>query len=557
MKYDFSGYATKVGVECSDGYTIGKKAFESSNNKKVPLVWQHLHSSPSNVLGHAALEHRDDGVYAYCVFNESEDASQAKELVKHKDIDSLSIYANKIIKKNRVIIHGEIKEVSLVLAGANPGAMIDQITIAHGDDLVTMDDEAIIYNDSSISHESGDIEKDDKDDKTIGDIIDSMTEEQQDVLYYLLDEMNKEGLKETEDVKHSNLGGSDLKKNIFENNKNKNDEVLVHDDLNKILDLAKTKGMSLHDVYLEHADVGIKDINLLFPDHKTLTAEPTFISRDMEWVDGVISGVHHSPFSRIKTRVADITEDDARAKGYITGKKKKEEVFKLLKRTTDPTTIYKKQKLNRDDVIDITDFDVVTWIKKEMRMMLNEELARAILIGDGRSSSSDDKIDDNKIRPIWTDDELYSHKVELDETKKVEDIIEAIIKSRKYYKGKGSPTLYISTDLLTDMLLLKDTTGRRIYETTESLKSVLRVSNIVEVPVMENAKRQDGVKNLALKCIIVNLKDYTVGADKGGEINFFDDFDIDFNQMKYLLETRCSGCLTNPKTAVVIEQKIV
>lgn len=581
--YDFSGYATKNDLTCSDGRVIRRNAFKDNHGKKVPLVWQHSHDDPNNVLGHAYLENREDGVYAYCKLNNSLSGQQARELVKHGDVNALSIYANKLKQKGNDVLHGAIREVSIVLSGANPGALIDNVTIAHSDgDYSVVEDEAVLYTGSLINREAGEManlqhgeeEENDMDDKTVQDVFDSMTEEQKNVLYYMvgqaLESKNDDGddseEENDEDVEHSgfftddagnlytkNEEGQFMKHNVFQGGASEG-MTLSHSDVTQIFSDAQKSG-SLKEAVLSHAQTyGIEDIDILFPDAKNVLNSPEFIKRDDAWVNKVIGsgGVKSSPFARIKSTAADITEDEARAKGYIKGKKKKEEVFSLLKRVTTPTTIYKKQKLDRDDIIDITDLNVVAWLKQEMRMMLNEELARAILIGDGRSITSDDKIKEDNIRPIYTDDELYSVKVQVQKNDPSE-IIDTIVRSRKEYKGVGNPTMFTTTDVLTDMLLMKDTLGRRLYSTEAELASALRVSEIIEVPVMENVSRETDDGELDLIAILVNMSDYVVGADAGGKISMFDDFDIDFNQYKYLIETRCSGALVKPKTAIVIE----
>ena len=562
MKYDFSGWATKNNLKCSDGRTILKDAFKENDGQKVPLVWNHQHDDPDNVLGHALLENRDEGVYAYCAFNDTESGQQAKKLVEHGDVVSLSIYANKLKQQGGNVIHGAIREVSLVLAGANPGAFIDAV-MSHGED---SEGDGIISMMEDISLSEGEIEEDTvshaeekKEDKkvaenskdmTIKEIIDTMTEDQKNAMYYLI------GKAIEGDDENDKGGDENMKHNVFDNDTENKDDVLSHSDMEAIFSDAKRYG-SLKDSVLAH---GIDQIDYLFPEAESLNRTPEFIKRDTGWVSKVMSGVHHTPFSRIKSMFADITEDDARAKGYIKGKLKKEEVFSLLKRTTTPTTIYKKQKLDRDDVIDITDFDVVAWLKSEMRMMLDEELARAFLVGDGRLSSSDDKINEQNIRPIWKDDDLYTIKssieVAADATsdQKAKAFIRAIIKARKNYKGSGEPTLYTTEDMLTDCLLMEDNNGRIIYDSTAKLANMLRVKEIVTVPVMEGLTRTaDEGKTMALMGIVVNLADYNVGADKGGAVNMFDDFDIDYNAQKYLIETRCSGALTKPFSAIAVE----
>ena len=564
--YDFSGWATCPNLKCSDGRTIMNDAFKHHDGDIVPLVWNHQHNDPNNILGKALLHSRDGGLYAYCQFNDTEQGMNAKMLVEHGDISALSIYANDL-KHNasRGVTHGNVREVSLVLAGANPGAFIDSI-MKHGEE---SDDEAIIYTDEPIeiyhadeekgkSKEETEVteEKKSEGSKTVAEIIESMNEEQKTVMYGMIGEaLNHANEKEENDGdENTDEEENEVKHNVFDNEDQK--DVLSHSDMQAIFADAKRHG-SLKESVLAH---GIEDIETLFPEPKSMNNPPEWINREMGWVKNVMGAVHHTPFSRIKSMFADLTEDDARAKGYIKGNFKKEQVFGLMKRTTTPTTIYKKQKLDRDDVIDITDFDVVAWLKAEMRMMLEEELARAILVGDGRPSSSDDKINELNIRPIWTDDDFYTIKKKISvsanatEDQKAKAFIRACVKSRKEYKGSGNPTLYTTEDVLTDLLLLEDSTGRIIYETEDKLRSALRVSAIVTVPVMEGLKRTDAESNeLDLMGIIVNLNDYNVGADKGGAVNMFDDFDIDYNAQKYLIETRCSGALIKPFSAIALE----
>lgn len=563
--YDFSGYATKIDLKCSDGTTIRRNAFKDDHGKKVPIVWQHLSSDPSNVIGHAILENREDGVYAYGSFNNSPKAQEAKELVAHGDIDSLSIYANRLTRRGGDIMHGNICEVSLVVAGANPGARIDNVVIRHADNSETeSDDEGIIYSgepfdiesDSEIAHaDNTSTASKPESSKTVGEVWESLTDEQKTAMYAIVSEIISTE-NDQEDVSHSD-GGDQMKFNPFIDGDNKQDEYISHSDMEVIIADAKRFG-SLKESAIQH---GITDIEYLFPEARTMNNPPDWIKRDTGWVRIVMNAVHKTPFSRIKSMFADITEDEARARGYIKGKLKKEEVFTLLKRTTNPQTVYKKQKLDRDDVIDITDFDVIAWIKSEMRLMLDEEIARAILVGDGRLASSDDKINEQNIRPVWTDEDLYTIKTAIavndstTETQRAREFIKAVIKSRKNYKGSGNPTLFVSEDMLTDCLLIEDTTGRIIYDSVSKLATTLRVSSIVTVPVFENLTRQDSgdSKTHTLLGIIVNLDDYNVGADKGGAINMFDDFDIDYNQQKYLIETRCSGALIKPYSAIAIE----
>ena len=565
-KYDFSGWATKNDLKCSDGRIIRRDAFKDNDGQTVPLVWNHQHNDPLNVLGHALLENRAEGVYAYCTFNDTPAGNNAKMLVEHGDVSALSIYANRLKQNQGNVTHGVIREVSLVLAGANPGAFIDSI-MRHGE---SSDEEAVIYTGENLSLEHG--EKEDNmengNEKTIKDVVDSMTEEQRNVMYALIGQA-LEDVKHSDDAeeheqKNKNEEGdeNEMKHNVFDNqNKNNAKDTLTHDEMTAILTDAKRYG-SLKESVLQHKETfGIENINILFPDYKNMNVPPEFIKRDTGWVAQVMNGVSHTPFSRIKSVFADITADDARARGYMKGNLKKEEVFTLLKRTTDPQTIYKKQKLHRDDVIDITSFDVVAWIKAEMRMMLDEEIARAILVGDGRLSSSDDKIKETNIRPIYKEEALYVVNTVLakqpDVDTRAKAFIKAAVKARKDYQGSGEPTLFCSEDLLTDMLLLEDGHGRAIYESEAKLATALRVKNIVTVPVMEGVHRNN--TTVTAECdllgIIVNLRDYNVGADKGGAINMFEDFDIDYNAQKYLIETRCSGALVKPYSAIVIEEK--
>jgi HK97 family phage prohead protease/HK97 family phage major capsid protein len=560
-KYDFSGWATKNNLRCSDGRTILRDAFKHNDGQTVPLVWNHQHNDPLNVLGHALLENRDSGVYAYCTFNDTEAGKNAKTLVQHGDVTALSIYANQLKQKGGNVEHGTIREVSLVLAGANPGAFIDSI-LSHGE---SSDEEGVIYTGETLvlSHADGDApekeeEKEVKDEKekTVQDVIDSMTEEQRNVLYALVGQA-LEG--EEEKTNKENEGDDKMKHNVFDNENVKgNNDVLSHAETEAILRDAKRYG-SLRESCLQHGITNIDAAGYLFPEHQTLSKEPEFLGRDMGWVGKVMSSVHRTPFSRIKSLQADIREDEARALGYIKGKQKKDEVFTLLKRTTDPQTVYKKQKLHRDDVIDITDFDVVAFIKKEMRMMLEEEIARAVLIGDGRLSSSDDKIKDAHIRSIANDDALYAihHTVTSTEQTpeaKAKAMIREALRARKDYKGSGEPTLFCSESVLTEMLLLEDANGRVIYDSVTKLATAMRVKEIVTVPVMEGAKNADKTKDIL--GIIVNLRDYNIGADKGGAVSMFEDFDIDYNAQKYLIETRCSGALIKPFSAIVLESTV-
>ncbi len=598
-EYDFSGWATRTNLLCSDGRTIRRGAFSGQDGARVPLVWNHNYTSPDNVLGHADLVEREDGMYAYCTFNDSEAADSARTGVQHGDITNLSIYANHLKQMGNDVVGGKIREVSLVLAGANPGAFIDNVSFAHGED---SEEEAIIFTDEEIALYHSDDEKkkkkpeDDEDDEkkeddnseeetdeededmtdeekkklqhadgdeTVEEVFNTLNDKQKQAVYAIIGA----ALEEEGEAEHSDFEqeGEQMKHNVFDTEMENDGMTLSHDDMQTILDDGKRLG-SLKESFLAHADdYGIKDIDWLFPEARNLNTPPDWIKRETDWVQGVLNGVHKTPFSRIKSMFADIREDEARARGYIKGKRKKEEVFSLLKRTTDPQTIYKKQKLDRDDIIDITDFDVVAWIKAEMRMMLDEEIARAILVGDGRLASSDDKIQEAHVRSILNDDELYSLKKNVEFTAaekadpdydqiKAKKIINLVIKSRKDYKGSGNPTLYTTEDFVTDCLLLEDGIGHKLYKTEEELRTALRVSKIVTVPVLEGVTREDGqgVEH-SLIGIIVNLSDYNVGADKGGAISMFDDFDIDYNQYKYLIETRISGALIKPFSALVIE----
>ena len=572
-RFDFSGWATRNNLKCSDGRTIRKDAFKDNNGQKVPLVWNHQHNEPFNILGHALLENREEGVYAYCTFNDTEAGQNAKQLVEHGDVSALSIYANQLKQHGGDVIHGSIREVSLVLAGANPGAFIDSI-ICHGEE---SEEEAIIYTgeDISLSHADNEEMKEEKpmedtkkvenknDNKTVKDVFDTLTEEQKTVVYALIGQALESAGATDENDENDDEEDNNMKHNVFDQDDMMNGNVLSHSDMEEIFSDAKRTG-SLKEAFLAHnATYGIDQIDTLFPEPKSMNTPPEFIKRDTNWVAGVINGVHHTPFSRIKSMFANITEDEARAKGYIKGNLKKEEVFTLLKRTTTPTTIYKKQKLDRDDIIDITDFDVVAWIKSEMRMMLDEEIARAILVGDGRLTSDDDHINETNIRPIWKDDDLYTIKTKITvdasatDDDKAKAVIKAAVKSRKNYKGSGNPVLYTTEDFLTNCLLLEDTQGYRLYKSEQDVATAMRVSRIVTVPVMENLSRTDSEsKTRNLVGIIVNLNDYNVGADKGGAVNMFDDFDIDYNQQKYLMETRCSGALIKPYSAIALEMVV-
>ena len=573
VKYDFHGYATRNDLKCSDGRVIRRDAFKDCDGKIVPLVWNHRHDDPSNVLGHALLKNQEDGVYAYCTFNESESGKAAKLLVEHGDISALSIFANQLKQEGSNVLHGDIKEVSLVLAGANPGASISNV-VRHGE---MVEDEADIYTGEDFILEHNSTKEENKmasNEETVRDVFETLNEKQKTVVYALIGQA-LEDAKNDEDEKDNDEeedGVENMKHNVFDNVDP--ETTLIHaDDMQAILADARRTGSMREAVEnfaqdrgcdsnsLFHADYCIENVGYLFPDDRSVTNEPIFVSRNMDWVSKLMNNIRHTPFSRIKSLFANITEDDARAKGYIKGNLKKEEVFTLLKRSTSPTTVYKKQKMDRDDVVDIVDLDVVAWIKKEMRIMLDEEIARAVLVGDGRVSSSDDKIDPIHIRPIWTDDDFYTIKQTVSVASSDSDsaiaknFIKQCIKARKNYKGSGNPTLYTTEDMLTDMLLIEDTTGRVIYESAAKLATTLRVKEIVTVPVMENLTRTDDTSKVhTLLGIIVNPNDYTIGADKGGAVNMFDDFDIDYNQQKYLIETRCSGALTLPYSAIAVEK---
>lgn len=614
--YDFSGWATRNDLKCSDGRIIRRDAFKHNDGMTVPLVWNHDHTDPYRVIGHALLENRDEGVYAYGKFNETDLGKTAKIYVEHGDITAMSIYANQLQQQGPNVMHGNIRELSLVLAGANPGAYIENV-IKHGDET---DDEARIYtgfgielahseesvedlvhaenqdnekkgetempneNEETIAdvfntlsekqknavyamigtmmeddEEDGDMEhadmSDGSTDETIGDILNTLSEKQMNAVYALIGQALEDAGVNTENNNNESTGGKEMKHNVFDNDERHEENTLSHSEMEAIVADAKRCG-SLKEAVLQH---GIEQIDVMFPDAQSINAEPEFIKRDDTWVAKVLGSVHHSPFARIKTVFADITPDEARAKGYIKGKNKIDEVFSMLKRVTTPTTIYKKQKLDRDDIVDIKDFNIVPWLKSELRMMLNEELARAILVGDGRTTLSEDKINENNIRPIWTDDDLYTvkTKVEVADGATADDkaraFIKACVKSRKEYKGTGNPIMFMSEDILTDCLLIEDKNGRVIYDSVDKLKSALRVSDIISVPVMEGLTREVDSKTHTLAGIYVNLRDYNIGTDKGGEVNMFDDFDIDFNAYKYLMETRCSGALIKPYSAVAIE----
>ena len=585
-KPDFSGYATKAGLKCSDGRVIMPDAFKHQDKTTVPLVWQHGHNEPGNVLGHAVLENREDGVYAYGFFNDTDTAKNARTLVQHGDIKSLSIYANQLTEKAKQVLHGFIRELSLVLSGANPGALIDNITLAHADgDMVTLDDEAIIYTGLDLNHadgdtqdkvdpaDAGDVEDDVENSKTVQDVYDSMSSEQQAVVHYMVgaalegesgdeaEHSDEESEKEEKnELVHDDneKDGRRMTRNVFEQSGETKEEkhALTHDAMRGIISDAQRMGSLKEAVEAYALKHGIENIDVLFPEARTVTDSPEFDSRRIEWVAGVINGTRKSPFTRIKSLVADLTFEEARAKGYIKGNMKKEEFIPAAKRVTTPATIYKKQKLDRDDIIDITDFDVVVWLKEEMRLMLDEELARAVLIGDGRDIADEDHILDPAgssqgagIRSIMLDDDLYAATVNVnvsDANSSPSEIIDEVVRSMRLYKGSGSPTLYTTLPVVTNMLLVRDSLGRRIYNTASDIAAEMGVSSVVTCEVLEDEPDLLG--------IIVNLSDYTLGTDKGGEVNFFDFFDIDYNQYKYLLETRVSGALTKVRSALVLKQ---
>lgn len=571
VECEFSGYATKCDIRCADGRTIKKGAFKDCDGKVVPLVYNHDHNDVSNVLGHALLEAREDGMYAYMSCNNTPSGNDAREQVMHGDLKSLSIYANHIRQNGNDVIHGNIREVSLVLAGANPGAYIDTILVHSDDD----EEEAVIFcgeNGLEIAHADSEPAEETKEEpkmadenkKTVGDVLDSimnkLDETEQQVLIDVLGAVAR-GEEPDEEDNEDEGDSEDMKHNAFEDVNNtlvhsdNGDDYISAEDMKNIFAEAKRNG-SLKDTFISH---GITDIDYLFPDAKNLDTPPQYIKRDTDWVSGVMNGVHKTPFSRIRSTFANITGDEARARGYIKGHQKVSEVLALLKRTTIPTTIYKLQKFDRDDIIDITDFDVITWIKAEMRMMLDEEIARAILVGDGREPGTEYAIPQEHIRPIWTDDDLFTVKVPVAVEQsdslatKARKEIQAIIRARKFYKGSGNPVFYTTEDVLTEMLLIEDLNQRIIYDSVDKLATTLRVSKIVTVPVMENLTREVSGENRPLVGLIVNLNDYNVGADKGGAVNMFDDFDIDYNKLTYLIETRCSGALVKPYSAMAIE----
>lgn len=585
MKFDFSGWATKNDLTCSDGRTIKHNAFKENDGQRVPLVWQHGHNAVDNVLGHALLENRDEGVYAYCALNDTSAADNARELVKHGDVKALSIYANRLDQRGADVIHGNIVEVSMVLSGANPGALIDNVALEHSDGSWTeSEDEAIIYSGLTLSHDSGDITEDtesmdddevyDEDEgMTVADVLETLDDDQRLAVAALIEEISGDVDDEDEDydddeydvdeddyeedAEHGDSGGDTLMhSNIFEGDALRNvGPRLSHAEEEQIFAEARMPGMTLRTAVLAHAaDYGIKNPELLFPDATNLDPEPQRVMRENSWVSKVLQGSKHTPFSRVKTQWSNLTADDLRAKGYVKASRKKDVVYEIANRKTEPTTVYNKTKIDRDDVLDITTFNVVAWMQQNLRYSLEEELARAVLIGDGRQVSDENKIKEANIRPIWTDDELFSHKVLIDKDAKTADIIDAVRRSRKFYKGSGSPVLFTTNAFVCDMLEIKDLNQRYVYETKQAVANALNVTDVIEVEVMEGANREVSGKKQNLLGIIVNMQDYTMGSDKGGETSFFEQFDIDFNQQKYLLEARCSGALTKYKSAIVIEK---
>ena len=554
MKPDFSGYATKHGIKCSDGRIINRGAFDECNGSKVPLVYQHNHTDVDHVLGHALLETRNDGVYAYGFFNDTPNAQAAKKQVAHGDIQYLSIYANQLKQDGSNVIHGMIREVSLVLAGANPGARIDNLSISHGAYDEELEDEAIMYSGELIHADGGQPQQSqsapDEGGRSIQEVFQTMTEEQKQVVYALVGMAIEEAGGEGEMEQSMEEGDDDMSHNIFETDDGiVTSTELTHDQISTIFSDAQKCG-SLKESVLVHAeDYGIVDIESLFPEAKIINGNaPEWVKRKTEWVAGILNGARHSPFSRIKMHYADITADEARAKGYIKGNMKKEEFFSLSRREVGPCTIYKKQKLDRDDIIDITSFDVVAWIKAEMKMMLEEEIARAILVGDGREVDDPDKINEKCLIPIVKEDPLYAMRAEIPAGATPDEEIDALIKIMEDYEGTGTPTLYTTKKNMINYKLIKDKNGRRIYGSENEIANLIGVSKMVDVPVMKGAT----VDGKELVGIIVNMTDYTIGADKGGQTTFFDDFDIDYNQYKYLYETRLSGCLTKLKSAVLV-----
>lgn len=553
MKPDFAGYATKANLLCTDGRTIGKDAFADCNGKRVPLMWQHFHNDPKEVLGHVDLEHREDGVYAYGYFNDTETGRHAKELVKHGDINAMSIHANQLKHRGNTVTHGNIIEVSLVMSGANPGALIDFVSLEHSDGrCTTLVDEAVITTDELITLEPmppaqtlahADSET------NIADILSTLNEEQKTAVYGLLGmalSVSDDEVEQSDDLE------DDMKTNTFDafsQDGGKPGSILTHAQKDEIMRDAIENKRKLSEAVLSHAqEYGIENLEILFPDATNIDKTPQFIKRDADWVTRVINGARHTPFARIRNTFADITADEARAKGYVKGNRKKDEVIKVMKRVTTPTTIYKRQKLDRDDIIDI-DFDVVPWIKAEMRLMLDEEIARAAIIGDGRPADSPDKINEDNVRPIVAEDEMYVDRVIL--TGDNTALIEQVLRARKNYNGSGNPSFFTTEDVITDVLLEKDANRRRIYNTEAEVAAAMRVRDMVSVPVMEGATMEVDGTTYEIVGVLVNMSDYSIGADRGGQISTFDDFDIDFNQYIYLMETRISGSLTRYKSAQV------
>lgn len=592
-KYDFSGWVTKNNLKCTDGRIIMKDAFKHNDGMRVPLVWHHIHDDPTNVLGYIDLENVAEGVRGYGTFNDTPHGATARELVQHGDIVGLSIYANHLTQNGDEVLHGDIKEVSLVLSGANPGAKIDYVSFAHSDGTVTESDEdAIIFTglpidyDDDLEHaDEEDDEEENDDDETVEDVFNTLTDKQKNVVYAIIGEiMSANGEEDNdEDLEQGDMEDTDMKKNVFDGTAG-GGTTISHDDFVNLMNDAKACGSfrqafkaldeDKRNAFLAHDDqtytggdgktypvrsYGISNIGVLFPEAHDLQVPPVWIKRDTAWVSGVLSGAKHSPFARVRTATADITEDEARARGYVTGNQKVSEVFSVLKRETTPTTIYKLQKFNRDELIDVRDFDVVSWVRGEMRMMLDEEIARATLVGDGRSASSPDHIPEGNIRPIWTDDDLYTIKHTINAGTPIEDIMDEVLLALDDYEGTGTPTLYTTRQNLTAMKLLKDEFGHRLYRNVEDIAAAMGVARVVEVPVMKNLSRTVGTGQSAYTAnlfgLVVNMADYTYGTDKGGEVNSFDDFDIDYNQYKYLIETRLSGALTIPHCAIAIEVK--
>lgn len=554
---DFDGWATVAGIKCSDGRVISHHAFEQNDGAVVPLVWQHGHDNVTNVLGHAQLEKKPEGVYAYGFFNGSQQAEHARELIEHGDVTAMSIFANNLKQSGNVVQHGNIVEVSLVLKGANPKATIENVTMSHSDGegysaIIKMGDGDVTHEDFEGSDSSDSEDESSDEDKTIGEILSTLTEEQLEAVNYLIaaaidgeSEDSEETNEETEE---------DMKHNVFEGDKSP-ENTLSHTDFAELVEAAKRNNATLLEE-LKHADYGIDNIGYLFPDAKSVTDEPTFLDRDQSWVSVVMNGTKHSPFARIKSVFADIRDDKARAKGYAKkAQKKTEEVIKLLTRTTSPTTIYKKQRLDRDDIVDITDFNVVSWLKNEMKGKLNEEIARAILIGDGRQITDPDRVDDEAIRPILKENDLYAFHKSLDANTTDETLVDDIVLASADLEGSGSPTLFISKKRLVKMLLMKDKNGRRLYETEASLAGALGVTKIVTVPQFEGLEHEIKGANHELLAIVVDLRDYTIGSNAGAELGMAESFDIDFNQYKYLMETRLSGSLTAPYSALTISRK--